>query len=566
MPTHSPAPRGIGCSGRLSCIVMVKDEEEYVGYALMSVLPWVDEVIVVEGGSSDGTLAILEEIQRNHDPENKVEIVVDTRPKNRLIEVRSEMVARCTGEWILRLEGDEVYDDKTIREVSKILREPQADEVLSAGWPYWFYVDDLQTIVRIGEPHTLATIAVRNIQGLHAAHHDKGGNETFWDEGWFDGDGKEVSIHHPEDWPSIVRRDFGVHHYAAFKHSSRHGEYARTAEKVAFTGHHPEVFERYDFRPWMQHPERFTDPSEVAGTRLLRSRLPRQHKEPAKTRVLGNYLTHCRDDETWAHIKESALAFCKHTNKGIDLIVWDNDSTPRYVQMLETIFGAFDWRSLEFRHVPKTEGGPGVGSQNQRVQRAILKHAIENVETFDYTFTQEDDYWYAPTWIEKCVAIFLEHPDIDVVNPFDGPFIHANCTTAPWVAPVVNPIVDGEIRPTLYNGKPLYLRVEELRTRAATFGEESFDIAFARHIDGSNWFRNTLLERRGEALLDVIDNSYGGWAHFYDWCWPDFAMAEWLCDQGVKIACAQPSLHQHRQRGQKGDYASPSFPQEYARV
>ena len=185
------APRGIGVSGRLSCIVMVKDEEEYVGYAVMSVLPWVDEVLVVEGGSSDGTLAILQEIQRNHDPEGKIDIQVDTRPKDRLVEIRSEMVARCSGDWILRLEGDEVYDDETIREVSRLLREEHPDDVLSAGWPYWFYPDETcSEVVKIGEPHTFATIAVRNFEGLHAAHHDKGGGETFWDEGWFDADGR----------------------------------------------------------------------------------------------------------------------------------------------------------------------------------------------------------------------------------------------------------------------------------------------------------------------------------------------------------------------------------------
>ena len=376
----------------------------------------------------------------------------------------------------------------------------------------------------------------------------------------------EVSIHHPQDWPSLVHTDFGVHHYAGLKRTSRHGEYLASAPHVRCSLRQPEVFERYDFRPWMKSPDTFVDPSERATQRLHRSRLPRQHVDPSTTRVLGNYLTYCRDDETWEHIKQSALAFCKHTNKGIDLIVWDNSSDPKYVQMLDVIFGAFQWRSFEIRNVPKTEGGPGVGSQNQRVQRAILANAIANVDKFDYAFTQEDDYWYAPQWIEKCVAIFDQNPDIDVVNPLDGPFMHANCTTAPWLAPVVNPIVDGVIRPTIYNGKPLYLLVEELQSRKVSFHGQPLEVAFSRHVDGSNWYRNTLLERHGREILHVIDHSYAGWAHYYDWCWPDFAMAEWLCDHGVKIAFAKPSLHQHRQRGEKGDYASPSFPAEFARV
>lgn len=557
------APRSIGVPGRLSCIVMVKDEEEYVGYAVMSVLAWVDEIIVVDGGSSDGTLDILRAIKADYDPEDKIQIEVDTRPKDRLVEVRTDMVKKCSGDWILRLEGDEVYDDRTIREVSCMLRQEHEDDCLSAGWPYWFFVDNFETIVEIGQPHTFATIAVRNFEGLHAAHHDKGGGETFWDEGWFDADGKEVSIHHPQDWPSLIRRDIGVHHYARFKATTRHVAYAQQAPKLPFTGRHPEVFDRYDFRPWMKHPTKFLDPSESARTRIREARIPRQQHE---TRVLGNYLAYCRDEATWRHIKDSALSFCKHTNKGIDLIVWDNDSCAPYRDYLRQIFQSFSWRSLEFRHVPKSEGGPGEGSQNQRVQREILRNAMRRLGEFDFTFTQEDDYWFTPEWIETCVALFHAHPDIDVVNPFDGPFLNTNCTSAPWLSPIINPVVDGVIRPSIYKGKPLYLRVEELGARTLARANEAIEVKFARHMDGSNWYRGSMLERLGAGMLRVVDESYAGWEHYYDWCWPDFAMAEWLCDQGVKIACTSPSLHQHRQRGDKKDYASPSFPQEYARV
>ena len=162
------------------------------------------------------------------------------------------MVRQCTGAWIVRLEGDEVYEDASARKLAKLLRSEIPAEVLSIGWPYYFFVDDVDTIVRIGGPHTIPTIAVRNVEGLHAAHHDKGGNETFWDEGWFDAAGKNVSVHHPSDNATLFTHDFGVHHYAWFKRTSRHRDYGKRAVKVLFHQGHPEAFRRHDFRDLMR--------------------------------------------------------------------------------------------------------------------------------------------------------------------------------------------------------------------------------------------------------------------------------------------------------------------------
>jgi hypothetical protein len=114
-------------------------------------------------------------------------------------------------------------------------------------------VNDINTIVPVGEDHTFATIMIKNGEGIVAAHHDRGGDETFYDEGWFDADGKEVSIWHPDDNPTMRIKNIAIHHYAGFKASTRHKDYMLQCKKVPFKEGHPEVFLRYDFKPLMKH-------------------------------------------------------------------------------------------------------------------------------------------------------------------------------------------------------------------------------------------------------------------------------------------------------------------------
>jgi glycosyltransferase involved in cell wall biosynthesis len=238
----------------LSAITMVKNEEEFVGYVIMSMYDYVDEIIVTDGGSTDGTVDIIKSIINNYDKDKKIKYWEDLRPKNELIHTRNDMLKECHGKWILRLEGDEVYSDENAKKVVEYIKNGKIkDDVLSVGWPYYFFINDINTIVPVGEDHTFATIMIKNGKGIHAAHHDRGGNETFYDEGWFTPDAKEVSIWHPKDNPTQRIKDIGIHHYAGFKASTRHHDYMIKAKKVAFKEGHPEVFARYDFKPLMKN-------------------------------------------------------------------------------------------------------------------------------------------------------------------------------------------------------------------------------------------------------------------------------------------------------------------------
>ncbi len=81
----------------LSVIIITKNEEAAIGECLASV-DWADEIVVVDSGSSDGTVALC----RTHT--DKVHLTTDWpgfgQQKNRAL-------ALATGDWVLSLDADE---------------------------------------------------------------------------------------------------------------------------------------------------------------------------------------------------------------------------------------------------------------------------------------------------------------------------------------------------------------------------------------------------------------------------------------------------------------------------
>jgi glycosyltransferase involved in cell wall biosynthesis len=98
----------------LSVIVITKNEEASIGACLASV-DWADEIIVVDSGSTDGTVDVC----RRHT--DKVHVAADWRgfgpQKNRAL-------ASATGEWILSLDADERVTPELRREMEGAMTDP----------------------------------------------------------------------------------------------------------------------------------------------------------------------------------------------------------------------------------------------------------------------------------------------------------------------------------------------------------------------------------------------------------------------------------------------------------
>lgn len=95
---------------------IVHNEENFIWFAIMSVVDFVDKVLIYDTGSTDKTLEIIKEIQKIKGDKiifKEVGIV----DKNQFTKVRQEMLEKSECDWILIVDGDEIWWESSIREI-----------------------------------------------------------------------------------------------------------------------------------------------------------------------------------------------------------------------------------------------------------------------------------------------------------------------------------------------------------------------------------------------------------------------------------------------------------------
>ena len=99
----------------LSVLMICKNEADRIEASLASVAQWADEIIVLDSGSTDGTADIARRYTEH--------VWVTDWPgygaqRNRALE-------RCTGEWVLSLDADELVTAPLKAQIDQALTDPQ---------------------------------------------------------------------------------------------------------------------------------------------------------------------------------------------------------------------------------------------------------------------------------------------------------------------------------------------------------------------------------------------------------------------------------------------------------
>lgn len=105
--------------------VLVKNEDKYLWFAIMSVIDYMDKMIIFDTGSEDNTIRIVKGIMASN-PEYNEKIHFEEKgnaDKKRIGKLRQEMIDITDTDYFFLLDGDEIWWGDSIRELVRIVQE-----------------------------------------------------------------------------------------------------------------------------------------------------------------------------------------------------------------------------------------------------------------------------------------------------------------------------------------------------------------------------------------------------------------------------------------------------------
>ncbi|MBT2288965.1 glycosyltransferase [Paenibacillus albidus] len=132
------APVQISQRPKLTLTMIVKNESgRFLRQVLEEHRKYIDEAVIIDDGSTDDTAAVCLEVLKGI----PVHLVQNTASKfSNEIELRTqqwEEVIKTKPEWILNLDGDEIFEAGFAEEIGHLLREPGVDLYCFRLYDFW---------------------------------------------------------------------------------------------------------------------------------------------------------------------------------------------------------------------------------------------------------------------------------------------------------------------------------------------------------------------------------------------------------------------------------------------
>jgi glycosyltransferase involved in cell wall biosynthesis len=116
--------------------MIVKNEEKFIRSCLKSVQPIVNEFVIADTGSTDGTIQIAREFDAK---------IINSPWTGSFSKARNESLQHATGDWILLLDADETIAEADLFKIKKLIQEGKhqayfvttrnyTDDTSTAGW------------------------------------------------------------------------------------------------------------------------------------------------------------------------------------------------------------------------------------------------------------------------------------------------------------------------------------------------------------------------------------------------------------------------------------------------
>lgn len=166
---------------------VIRNEENFIWYGLMSVLDYVDKILVYDMGSTDKTVEIIKTIK-------SPKIILRQFSANTEMlthaNLRQKMLDETKSDWVLLLDGDEIWLDASIKKLRDELEKTKSEcivvpTLMLLGDIYHYQEEnagDYHIAGKVG--HYNLRVFKRGIPGLHVEIHPN--KLGFLREGFFD--------------------------------------------------------------------------------------------------------------------------------------------------------------------------------------------------------------------------------------------------------------------------------------------------------------------------------------------------------------------------------------------
>lgn len=95
---------------------LVKNEENFIWYSVASIVEHVDKVMIWDNGSTDATIEVIEELKKKWPSKISIKKFIGG-----VSEARQKMLDESDSDWIIILDGDEVWWEDSIKQVIQVI-------------------------------------------------------------------------------------------------------------------------------------------------------------------------------------------------------------------------------------------------------------------------------------------------------------------------------------------------------------------------------------------------------------------------------------------------------------
>lgn len=178
---------------KITVHMMVKNEDQWVRYSLLSILPYVDSILITDTGSTDHTIESIKSIDSP-----KIKLTTSRASTSMdVTSIREDQIKNTKTDWFWVVDGDEVYPEKTAGEVVAAINSNKFEGITVRRYDllgdiYHRQNESVGTYKMWGTSGHLVLRALNKskINGLHL----RGG---YPNEGYYDSSGIALIDHDP---------------------------------------------------------------------------------------------------------------------------------------------------------------------------------------------------------------------------------------------------------------------------------------------------------------------------------------------------------------------------------